>query len=646
MKLPFFTCLLYFLPTLLFGQVQDPVLDSLKRPLPNGATVRQQAERLRSILWHVYRHEEASYENYPQQLDSLLRCCLAGKTSNLKYEERLAAEVTMFEATAIVFDQPDIAKTKLQTALKQYGALNDSASMAQVYSQLCNSASALGDSLDFAKYYDEGNRLIAYEKDPFLIALVYNNLGIGCYDFGRYAEAAHHCFETLALIEKHKTTELLAVERDVLHNLSGIYNRIGDNENALIYGQKAIQSATKTGQDPRDHHTIIAWSHIQQKEYSKALEIFLTASELNNNSNFNNIAEKTYGLATCYRNLGDVKKALPLAQKAVELLPVSKSVHYGGAALHELAACEFASGMTDAALKNAFQAFQTFVTGKNNRGAADAAELLRDIYKSKRNYAKALEYSELRFKFQQQVERQQSTRQLAFGEFTRENEVKTARREAEVKAELDQQRNIRYALFFGLAMLALLAFLLYNRFRLKQRTAAQLEAKNREVEAALLRAEASEAFKSRFLANMSHEIRTPLHGISGFTDLLLETSLSEKQRRWLSSIHHSTDRLGEVVNDILDLSKLEAGEVKLRQITFSPARVATDVQDALALRAENNGIELTLKVDENIPEAVISDPTRLYQILMNLAGNAVKFTEKGRVSLEIEGVTPSLMPST
>jgi signal transduction histidine kinase/DNA-binding response OmpR family regulator len=149
------------------------------------------------------------------------------------------------------------------------------------------------------------------------------------------------------------------------------------------------------------------------------------------------------------------------------------------------------------------------------------------------------------------------------------------------------------------------------------------------------RAETSEAFKSRFLANMSHEIRTPLHGIAGFTSLLLDTSLSEKQRRWLSSIHQSTERLTVVVNDILDISKLEAGKVRLRQTPFSPAGIAADVQDSLSIRAKYKGIDLTVLIGENVPEAVIGDPTRLYQILMNLAGNAVKFTENGEVRLSI-----------
>lgn len=150
------------------------------------------------------------------------------------------------------------------------------------------------------------------------------------------------------------------------------------------------------------------------------------------------------------------------------------------------------------------------------------------------------------------------------------------------------------------------------------------------------RAEASEAFKSRFLAKMSHEIRSPLHGVAGFTDMMFETALTEKQRHYIASIQHSTDRLSEVVNDILDISKLEAGEVKLRQIPFLIKRIASDVQDALSIRAENKCIDLVVKIADNVPEAVVGDPTRLYQILINLVGNAVKFTEKGQVQLEIE----------
>lgn len=158
------------------------------------------------------------------------------------------------------------------------------------------------------------------------------------------------------------------------------------------------------------------------------------------------------------------------------------------------------------------------------------------------------------------------------------------------------------------------------------------------------RAELGEQSKQRFLAHISHEIRTPLHGIAGFTDLLLETSLSEKQRRWLFAIHQSTERLGEVVNDVLELSKLEAGQLKLRHIPFSPSSVAKDVHESLAIKAQHKGIGLVLDIADNVPGAVFGDPTRLYQILMNLTGNAVKFTEKGAVKIVMDGDLASADP--
>ncbi|AEE49532.1 ATP-binding protein [Haliscomenobacter hydrossis] len=189
----------------------------------------------------------------------------------------------------------------------------------------------------------------------------------------------------------------------------------------------------------------------------------------------------------------------------------------------------------------------------------------------------------------------------------------------------------------------LIAAILYRNSQQKSRAVnvfkqalIKLEATQIQLIAQKERAEQSEKFKQRFLAHMSHEIRTPLHGIAGFTDLLLETSLSEKQRRWLSSIYHSTERLDEVVNAVLELSKLEAGELKLRKIPFSPAKVAADVQESLSLRAQNKGINLLLDVHKNVPGALRGDPTRLYQILMNLTGNAVKFTEKGSVTIKMD----------
>jgi signal transduction histidine kinase/DNA-binding NarL/FixJ family response regulator len=271
---------------------------------------------------------------------------------------------------------------------------------------------------------------------------------------------------------------------------------------------------------------------------------------------------------------------------------------------------------------------------KSNELVLKYSRQLADYYAKNKEDQKALQYFQKYVTLNDSLNALQAPENIAQYEDDRK-ELQSREQIQNMKAtEHSQKRNYLVVGFFFL----LITIGLASRIQYIRKTRKQLQEQNRIIEKEKQRAEQSEKFKEQFLANMSHEIRTPMNAVMGMTNLLIDKNPRKDQFQYLDGIKKSSEMLLYIINDILDLSKVEAGKIELERIDFSLAEVIGQVYQTLQHKAEEKGIQLITRIDDKIPDVLIGDPVRLNQVLMNLTGNALKFTEKGSVQIIADSI--------
>ncbi|HMG14610.1 MAG TPA: tetratricopeptide repeat protein, partial [Saprospiraceae bacterium] len=476
----------------------------------------------------------------------------------------------------------------------------------------------------------------------------YNNIALIYFYQGNYPEALRNLFAALKINEEIGNRQWASYNLGIL---ADIYVRQGFYEEALIKYNESL----KISEELKDNYGIalnyngISSLYKAQGNQVKALSYLYLSANL-----FAEVDEKL-DLAVAYNGIGillfNQKNNVEALKYCFKAVRICNDYQYKQA----LSEAYLNIGKIYSSLNKSVVARNYLEKGLKNGKELKSLELITTAYESlskldsimatssqlslnKRNEytLKALLHYKLYINARDSLINKENSKksvqtQMQYDFDKKESKIKAEqeKKDTVAKKELQQQKLLRNGFIGGFGVVLLFAGVFF-----KQRNRIRIG--NKKLKLAKERAEQSERYEQQFLANMSHEIRTPMNAVMGMTNLLINKNPREDQLNYLDGIKKSSDNLLFIINDILDLSKIESGKIELEQIDFSIREVIQQVKQTLNHKAEEKGLFLITDIDPNIPDIVIGDPVRLNQILINLAGNAIKFTEKGSVNIDVQ----------
>lgn len=448
---------------------------------------------------------------------------------------------------------------------------------------------------DYTKCLDNYQKALSTSqaiKDSIFIGSCYINIGNIYRDIKKPEKAIENFSKGVDICEIIGEKRILG---SGLENLGATYLHIQDTVKALAYFTRSLQLSEEMGNKSQMGVTSRSMGEIfyDQGNWEKALKYYtqsLTMAEEAGDKR--NLAVTLSKMGYVFVQIGNYDQAISYGLRA---LPISQKAGIIG----------------DQQL---------------------ASKMLMEAYQAKGQYREAFDMFRLNVELRDSLAREENQRAEINFEYQQralQDSLEFVQREAIKDLEIKNQRNFSIGVGISLLIVMILAIIIFNRLRITRRQKTEIETQRQ-------RAERSEQYKQQFLANMSHEIRTPMNAINGMTDILLRRDPQDRQRSYLDAIKESSKSLLVILDDILDSAKIEAGKIALETVPFSLINVVENVRTTMNLKSEEKGLLLKTDLEGGIPPTVIGDPTRLRQILLNLTGNAIKFTEKGLVTIHLE----------
>ena len=517
---------------------------------------------------------------------------------------------------------------------------------------------SMGDNIKALKNILEAHKIYLDIDDKEGIAKSANRLGTLNRFFGDYSSALEYSFQALGIFREIDSKEGIASS---LINIGVVYRNLGDDEKALENYKEALQICEDNNFSKELANALVSTGNIYwyAGDNKKALSYYNKAKEIAESEQL--MADAGAGIinniGNVYRSMGQYDKALEHYKQSLKYSNIAGDQNMNAVIIKNRGITYKEKGNFSKAIKDFNESKQIASKNQLLRVVKEDLENLAETYSSLGNFKKAFEIHKEYTHLKDSLNNEEAVNKLVMAQFQhtkKEKEQQETIVQTENALVSTKKSNLRNYIILLSLFISITVLVILNRFktklkahnellemnanlehRVEERT-KRLREENERRKIAQEQAELANEAKNNFLATISHEVRTPINAIIGFCDLTIKSNIDKVHQKNLSRVKDSSTHLLALIKDILDYSQIESGDYELKQQTFDLIELINSVINAFYLDAESKKIKLSFNKSGTIPRYFIGDSDAVRQILYNLIGNAIKFTEKGEVSVSVK----------